>query len=109
MTNQETIAHFLNAYTRDINTKGRKALSVSGRRLWSYNVCIAEYVVEEGFCGFVIHDHWRKGLGVISSTTSQLVGIIVRATEFIPRCLKSEYKEIFFYILRKKLNRMFLT
>ena len=98
MTNQETIAHFLNAYTRDINTKGRKALSVSGRKLWSYNVCIAEYVVEEGFCGFLIHDHWAKGLGVISSTTSQHVGMIVRATEYMPRRLKSKENEMFCFL-----------
>lgn len=98
MTNQETIAHFLNAYTRDINTKGKKALSVSNRRLWSYNVCIAEYVVEEGFCGFVIHDHWARGLGVISSTTSQHVGMIIRATEYMPRRLKSEEKEMFCFL-----------
>ena len=90
MTNSEIITHFTNAYTRDINTKGRKALSVRGRKLYSYNLCIAEYVVEEGFSGFIIHDHWVKGLGFRSSTTSQHVGLIMRATKYFPRRLKSE-------------------
>jgi len=98
MNNQDTIAHFLNAFSRDIDTKGRKALSVSSRKLWSYNVCIAEYVVEEGFSGFLIHDHWAKGLGVISSTTSQHVGLIMRATKYMPRRLKSEEQEKFFFL-----------
>jgi hypothetical protein len=95
MTNQQIINHFTNAYTRDINTKGNKPLSVLGRKLYSYNVCIAEYVVEEGFSGFLIHDHWAKGLGAISSTTSQHVGMIIRATQYMPRRLQSEQGTIF--------------
>jgi len=90
MTNNQIITHFTNAFTRDIDTKGRKALYVRGRKLYSYNVVIAEYVVEEGFSGFLIHDHWAKGLGVISSTTSQHVGMILRATQYFPRRLKSD-------------------
>ena len=95
MTNEQTINHFTNAYTRDINTKGKKALSVRGRKLYSYNVVIAEYVIEEGFSGFLIHDHWAKGLGTISSTTSQHVGMILRATMYMPRKVKSEEGAMF--------------
>jgi hypothetical protein len=90
MTNEQIINHFTSAFTRDDNTTSRKALKVRDGKLYSYNLVIAEYVVEEGFQGILIHDHWAKGLGMVSSTTSQHVGMILRATKLFPRKVKSE-------------------
>ena len=90
MTNEQIITNFLSAFTRGDNTTSRKALKVRDGKLYSYNLLIAEYVVEEGFSGVLIHDHWAKGLGVVSSTTSQHVGMILRATKYFPRKVKSE-------------------
>ena len=87
MTNQEVIKSFT---CRHGDTNQNKPLSVCNGKLYSYNVMIAEYVVEEGFQGILIHDHWAKGLGVLSSTTSQHVGLIIRATKHFPRKLRSE-------------------
>lgn len=95
MTNLEIIKHFTSGMTRHENTSSRKALSVRGEKLYSYNLLIAEYVIEEGFCGFVIHDHWGKGLGTVSSTTSQHVGLLLRETKYFPRRLKSEEGQLF--------------
>lgn len=95
MTNQQIIKHFTNALTRGTDTTNRKALSVCNGKLYSYSLLIAEYISEEGFSGFVIHDHWSKGLGFISATTSQHVGLIMRETKYFPRRLKSEQQTIF--------------
>ena len=93
MTNQQIINQFTSLNKGDTNK--RKALSIRGGKLYSYNVLIAEYVVEEGFQGILIHDHWAKGLGCISSTTSQHVGMLIRSTQWHPRRLKSEQQNIF--------------
>ena len=90
MTNQQIINNFLSAFTRGDKTPKHKALSVIGEKLYSYNLLIAEYVVEEGFSGVLIHDHWAEGLGMVSSTTSQHVGLIIRATKHHPRKLRSQ-------------------
>ena len=95
MTNEQTINQFTNAFTRGQDTKGRKALSIRGGKLYSYNVLIGEYITTEGFSGLLIHDHWAKGLGCISSTTSQHVGMLIRATQYHPRRLKSELGSMF--------------
>ena len=82
MTNEQIINQFTNSYNRkDTNT--RKALSIRGGKLYSYNLLIGEYVVEEGFQGLLIHDHWGKGLGTVSNTTSQHVGLLIRATQYL--------------------------
>jgi len=87
MTNEQIIQSFT---CKQGDTNGRKPLSVINGKLYSYNLLIAEYVVEEGFQGILIHDHWSKGLGFRSSTTSQHVGLILRATKYFPRKVKSE-------------------
>ena len=92
MTNDQIIKSFT---CRQGDTNTRKALCVRGGKLYSYNLLIAEYVVEEGFQGILIHDHWAKGLGVVSSTTSQHVGLIMRATKHFPRKVKSEEQAMF--------------
>ena len=84
MTNQEVIKSFT---CRQGDTNTRKALCVRGGKLYSYNLLIAQ--------GILIHDHWAKGLGVVSSTTSQHVGMIMRATKYFPRKIKSEKDGIF--------------
>ena len=99
MTNQTIINQFI--FQHHITTKKilavspRKALSIRGGKLYSYNVLIGEYITTEGFSGILIHDHWAKGLGVISSTTSQHVGMLIRATQYHPRRLKSELGSMF--------------
>ena len=93
MTNEQIIKEFCNPFGGDTTT--RKALCVRGGKLYSYNLLIAEYITEEGFSGILIHDHWAKGLGSVSSTTSQHVGLIVRATKHFPRKLQSERQSIF--------------
>ena len=90
MTNQQIINNFLSAFSRGNKTPSHKALSVVGEKLYSYNMLIAEYVVEEGFSGILIHDHWAKGLGMVTATTSQHVGMILRATRCHPRKLRSQ-------------------
>lgn len=92
MTNDQIIKSFT---CHQGDTATRKALCVRGGKLYSYNLLIAEYVVEEGFQGILIHDHWAKGLGVVSSTTSQHVGLIMRATKHFPRKVKSEQGGLF--------------
>ena len=93
MTKSEVIKSFTN---RAQHTNSRTALNVRDGKLYSYNLCIAEYVVEEGFQGILIHDHWAKGLGMVSSTTSHHVGMIMRATKYFPRKIKSEEMEVMF-------------
>ena len=90
MTNDQIITHFTSAFTRGTNTTNRKALNVTNGKLYSYNLLIAEYVVEEGFQGILIHDHWAKGLGFISATTSQHVSLILRETKYFPRRVRSQ-------------------
>ena len=92
MNNDQIIKSFT---CKQGDTNAKKPLSVVNGKLYSYNLCIAEYVVEEGFSGFLIHDHWAKGLGMVSATTSQHVGLIMRATKYFPRRLKSEEGSIF--------------
>lgn len=92
MTNDQIIKSFT---CRQGDTNARKPLSVINGKLYSYNLLIAEYVVEEGFQGILIHDHWAKGLGMVSSTTSQHVGMIMRATKYFPRKVKSEEGSMF--------------
>ena len=92
MTNEQIIKSFT---CRQGDTNARKPLSVINGKLYSYNLLIAEYVIEEGFQGILIHDHWAKGLGVVSSTTSQHVGLIMRATKHFPRKVKSEEQAMF--------------
>ena len=92
MTKSEVIKSFT---CRQGDTNSRTALNVRGGKLYSYNLLIAEYIVEEGFQGILIHDHWAKGLGMVSSTTSQHVGLIMRATKYFPRKVKSEEISMF--------------
>jgi len=86
MTRSEVIKAFTN---RVQYTNSRTALNVRGGKLYSYNLCIAEYVVEEGFQGILIHDHTATGLGMVSNTTSHHVGMIKRATQYFPRRVRS--------------------
>ena len=90
MTNDQIITHFTSGLTRDTDTTRGKALKVVNGKLYSYNLLIAEYVVEEGFQGIIVHDHWAKGLGFISSTTSQHVSLILRETKHFPRKVRSQ-------------------
>ena len=95
MTNDQIIKSFIN---HGGDTNQRKPLSVCNGKLYSYSVVIAEYVVESGFQGILIHDHWSKGLGWLSSTTSQHVGLIMRETKHFPRKVKSEESEKQFFL-----------
>lgn len=91
MTNEALIKLF----TSKSSDKGKNhtgALSFLGNKIYSYNLLIGEYVdrSEEGFIGLLIHDHMATGLGFISSTTSQHVGLLKRITQHHPRKLRSE-------------------
>ena len=89
MTNEQIVKCF---YTHShSNTNQSKPLSIRNGKLYSYNLLIGEYVdrMEEGFCGLLIHDHTRNGLGFISMTTSQHVGLLKRMTEWHPRMFAS--------------------
>ena len=89
MTNEQIIKCF---YTHShSNTNQSKPLSIRNGKLYSYNLLIGEYVDRsaEGFCGLLIHDHTRNGLGFISMTTSQHVGLLKRMTEYHPRIFAS--------------------
>ena len=86
MTRQDVIKAFTN---RVQHTNSRTALNVRGGKLYSYNLCIAEYVVEEGFQGILIHDHTATGLGMVSRTTSHHVGMIKKATQYFPRRVRT--------------------
>jgi len=86
MTNENLIKLF----TSKSSEKGKSstgALSFLGNKIYSYNLLIGEYVdrSEEGFIGLLIHDHMATGLGFISSTTSQHVGLLKRLTKHHPR------------------------
>ena len=85
MTNEQIIKCF---YTHShSNTNQSKPLSIRNGKLYSYTLLIGEYVDRpaEGFSGLLIHDHTRNGLGFISMTTSQHVGLLKRMTEYHPR------------------------
>ena len=95
MTNEQIIKCF---YTHShSNTNQSKPLSIRDGKLYSYNLLIGEYVDRsaEGFCGLLIHDHTRNGLGFISMTTSQHVGLLKRMTEYHPRMINSTETSIF--------------
>ena len=86
MTNENLIKLF----TSKSAQQGKSStgnLSFRGNKIYSYNLLIGEYVdrSEEGFIGLLIHDHTRNGLGFISMTTSQHVGLLKRLTEYHPR------------------------
>lgn len=85
MTNEQVIKAFTAKNTP--NTSKSKALSIRDGKLYSYCLLIGEYVDRptEGFSGLLIHDHTRNGLGFISMTTSQHVGLLKRMTEYHPR------------------------
>ena len=85
MTNEQIIKCF---YTHShSNTNQSKPLSIRNGKLYSYTLLIGEYVDRsaEGFCGLLVHDHSATGLGFISMTTSQHVGLLKRMTEYHPR------------------------
>ena len=86
MTKSEVIKAFT---CRQGDTNSRTALNVRGGKLYSYNLLIAEYIVEEGFQGILIHDHTATGLGMVSRTTSHHVGMIKKATQYFPRRIRT--------------------
>tara|TARA_B100000900_G_scaffold364449_2_gene339077 strand:+ start:166 stop:474 length:309 start_codon:yes stop_codon:yes gene_type:complete len=90
MTNEKTIKAFINRTMQQAKSS-TGALSFRGNKIYSYNLLIGEYVDRsaEGFCGLLIHDHTRNGLGFISMTTSQHVGLLKRMTEYHPRMFAS--------------------
>ena len=90
MTNEQLIKLF----TSKSSSQGKSStgnLSFRGNKIYSYNLLIGEYVdrSDEGFIGLLIHDHTRNGLGFISMTTSQHVGLLKRMTEYHPRIFAS--------------------
>ena len=95
MTNQQIINQFTSFNKEDYNSK-QKALNIRNGKLYSYNLLIGEYITEEGFSGLLVHDHWAKGLGFYSSTTSQHVSMLLRTTKHHPRRLKSEQTKTIF-------------
>lgn len=101
MTNEQIINQFTNSFNRK-DTNKRKALSIRDGKLYSYNLLIGEYISEDGFIGLLIHDHWGKGLGTVSNTTSQHVGLLIRATQYHPRKLKSEQTKTIFTTISNK-------
>ena len=86
MTNENLIKLFTSK-SAQYGKSSTGALSFRGNKISSYNLLIGEYVdrSEEGFIGLLIHDHTRNGLGFISMTTSQHVGLLKRLTEWHPR------------------------
>lgn len=96
MTNENLIKLF----TSKSAQQGKSStgnLSFLGNKIYSYNLLIGEYVdrSEEGFIGLLIHNHMATGLGFISSTTSQHVGLLKRLTEYHPRIVRSNENDIF--------------
>ena len=90
MTNENLIKLF----TSKSAQQGKSStgnLSFRGNKIYSYNLLIGEYVdrSEEGFIGLLIHDHMATGLGFVSATTSQHVGLLKRMTEYHPRMFAS--------------------
>ncbi len=78
MTKKQVINAFLNGTQ---NIEGRNALSVRGGALYSYNLKIAEHVTNyggNGWSGVLIYNYQRDGIGMVSATTSQHVGLIKR-------------------------------
>jgi len=90
MTNEQLIKLFTSKSAQQ-GKNDTGALSFRGNKIYSYNLLIGEYVdrSEEGFIGLLIHDHTRNGLGFISMTTSQHVGLLKRMTEHHPRMFAS--------------------
>ena len=90
MTNEQLIKLFISKSAQQ-GKNDTGALSFRGNKIYSYNLLIGEYVdrSEEGFIGLLIHDHTRNGLGFISMTTSQHVGLFKRMTEYHPRMFAS--------------------
>ncbi len=90
MTNEQIIKCFY-THSHSNTTNKSKTLTIRNGKLYSYNLLIGEYVdrSEEGFIGLLIHDHTRNGLGFISMTTSQHVGLLKRMTEYHPRMFAS--------------------
>lgn len=86
MTNEALIKLFTSKSTQQ-GKSSTGNLSFLGNKIYSYNLVIGEYVdrSEEGFIGLLIHDHTRNGLGFISMTTSQHVGLLKRLTTYHPR------------------------
>ena len=78
MTKEQVINAFLNG---EQSAQGRNALSVRGGALYSYNLKIAEHVTNyggNGWSGVLIYNYQRDGIGMVSATTSQHVGLIKR-------------------------------
>lgn len=90
MTNEQIIKCFY-THSHSNATNSTKTLSIRDGKLYSYTLLIGEYVdrSDEGFCGLLIHDHTSTGLGFISMTTSQHVGLLKRMTEYHPRIFAS--------------------
>ena len=86
MTNEQLIKLFTSKSAQQ-GKNDTGALSFRGNKIYSYDLLIGEYVdrSEEGFIGLLIHDHTRNGLGFISMTTSQHVGLLKRMTKYHPR------------------------
>ena len=86
MTNEQIIKCFY-THSHSNTTNKTKTLTIRNGKLYSYTLLIGEYVDRpaEGFSGLLIHDHTRNGLGFISMTTSQHVGLLKRMTEYHPR------------------------
>jgi len=95
MTNEQIIKAFTNKTHESTNS--RKALSIRGGKLYSYNLLIGEYVdrSEEGFIGLLIHNHMATGLGFVSATTSQHVSLLKRVTRNHPRIVRSNEGDLF--------------
>ena len=96
MTNENLIKAFTNKKKYEGKTYNG-ALSYRGNKIYSYNLCIGEYVSrpDEGFCGLLIHDHMATGLGFVSATTSQHVGLLKRMTKYHPRIVRSNDCDLF--------------
>ena len=90
MNNDNIIKTFTAKNTQNWSSR-QKALSIRDGKLYSYNLLIAEYISrpEEGFIGLLIHDHTATGLGFVSMTTSQHIGLLKRATTYHPRRVRA--------------------
>jgi hypothetical protein len=78
MTKKQLINAFLNGTQ---NAQGRNALSIRNGALYSYNLKIAEHVINycgRDWSGVLIYNYQRDGIGMVSATTSQHVGLIKR-------------------------------
>ena len=78
MTKKQVINAFLDGTQ---NAQGKNALSVRNGALYSYNLKIAEHVTNydnSNFSGVLIYNYQADGIGMVSATTSQHVGLIKR-------------------------------